>query len=67
MKLFQLRYLNQSDLVVLRRDHAARGDLDALIEAERGSRTHTVEVWDGDRKVARLKKGCVPSRTARPR
>lgn len=66
MKLFHLRYLNRSDAVVLSRTHAARGDLDALIEAERGSITHTVEVWDGDRRVARVKKGCV-SRMARLR
>ena len=65
MKLFELRYLNESDSLVLSRSHAAQSDFDALIEAERGSITHTVEVWEGDRKVARVKKGCVPLRIGR--
>ena len=60
MKLFQLHYLNRSNVVVLNRAHAAKNDLDALAEAERRSFNHTIEVWEGDRKVARIKKGNMP-------
>jgi len=62
MKLFQLHYLNSSDAVVLNRALAAPHDLDAISEAERRSFTHTIEVWDGDRKVARVKKSRVSFR-----
>jgi hypothetical protein len=62
MKLFQLHYLNSSDAVVLNRALAAPHDLDAIREAERRSYTHTIEVWDGDRKVARVRKSSVASR-----
>ena len=60
MKQFQLRYLDKLDFVVLVRKQTAADDLDALAEAERRSVTHTIEVWDGDRKVARVKKGNLP-------
>ena len=60
VKLFQLHYLDRDGAVILKRSHAARHDRDALTEAERVSRTHTVEVWEGGRKVARIKKGQVP-------
>ena len=60
MKQFQLRYLDKLNFVVLVRKQTAADDLDALAEAERRSATHTIEVWDGDRRVARVKKGNVP-------
>lgn len=60
MKLFQLHYLDGSDVMVLKRAHAARNDLDALAEAERQSLNHTIEVWDGERKVARVKRSRLP-------
>jgi hypothetical protein len=60
MKMFQLRFLDRLDFVILTRAQAAMDDLDALAEAERLSVTHTIEVWDGDRRVARVKKGNVP-------
>jgi hypothetical protein len=62
MKLFQLHYLNSSDAVVLNRLHAAQHDLDAISEAERRSSTHTIEVWDGEHMIARVKKSSVAHR-----
>ena len=60
MKQFQLRFLDRLDFVVLVRTTDAPDDLTALIEAERQSATHTIEVWEGTRKVARVKKGNLP-------
>ena len=59
MKLYNLRFLDRLDFVVLTRTFVSADDLAALEEAERMSRTHTIEVWDGERKVARVKKGNV--------
>jgi len=60
MRQFQLRFLDRFDFVVLTRAVSAPDDLDALTEAEKLSVTHTIEVWDGMRKVARVKKGNAP-------
>jgi len=60
MKIFQLRYLSSSGAMVLNRTHAAQHELDAIGEAERRSFNHTIEVWDGERMVARVKKRNAP-------
>lgn len=60
MKYFELRFLDRLDVAVLKRAYMGADDLAALAEAERLSATHTIEVWDGIRKVARVKKGNVP-------
>lgn len=60
MKQFELRFLDRLDVVILMRAYAGADDLAALAEAERQSATHTIEVWDGARRVARVKKGNVP-------
>jgi len=39
------------------KDLMARDDLDALKEAQRLCETHAVEIWQGKRCVARVKKG----------
>lgn len=57
MKNFELRFLDRLDVVILMRPYMGADDLAALAEAERLSLTHTIEVWDGIRKVARVKKG----------
>jgi hypothetical protein len=57
MKFFEFRFLDKLDLVILRRGYKGRDDLAALAEAQRVSATHTIEVWEGLRKVARVKKG----------
>ena len=57
MKQFELRFYDKLDVVILMRAYIGNDDLAALAEAERLSATHTIEVWEGDRKVARVKKG----------
>jgi hypothetical protein len=60
MKQFELRYLDRRGFVILRRIQNAKDDLAALAQAEQHSATHTIEVWDGARKVARVNKGNRP-------
>lgn len=60
MKHFQLRFHDRLNVVVLARAYLGADDLTALAEAEKSSATHTIEVWAGSRKVARVKKGNVP-------
>ncbi|HEY2009501.1 MAG TPA: hypothetical protein VGH23_10960 [Rhizomicrobium sp.] len=60
MKHFELRFLDRLDVVIVMRSYIGADDLAALAEAQRVSATHTIEVWDGIRKVARVKKGNVP-------
>ena len=57
---FELRFLDRLDVPILKRSYSGLDDLAALAEAQRLSVTHTIEVWDGMRKVARVKKGNVP-------
>lgn len=57
MKHFELCFLDRLDVVILSRGYIGPDDLAALSEAERLSATHTIEVWDGARKVARVKRG----------
>jgi len=57
MKHFELHFLDRLNVVILIRTYRGRDDLAALAEAQRVSATHTIEVWEGLRKVARVKKG----------
>jgi hypothetical protein len=59
MKQFELRFLDRLDVVILVRAYMFHDDLGALDEAEKLSITHTIEVWEGSRRVARVKKGNV--------
>lgn len=56
MKPFELRYLDKREFVILRRVQHAADDLAALAHAEQQCLTHTIEVWDGARRVARVTK-----------
>jgi hypothetical protein len=56
MRQFELRFLDRLEVPVVVRAYAAQDDLDALKEAERLCETHTIEVWQGDRRVARVNK-----------
>ena len=60
MRCYELRFLNRSDIVVLRQAYMGPDDIAALNEAKRLSATHTIEVWEADRKIARLKREDVP-------
>lgn len=57
MHHFEIRFHDKLDVAILRRTYIGDDDLAALVEAERLSKTHTIEVWEGIRKVARVKKG----------
>ena len=57
---FEFRFHDKLDIVILTRSYIGADDLAALAEAQRLSATHTIEVWDGIRKVARVKKGNLP-------
>jgi hypothetical protein len=57
MKHFELRFLDKLDVVILMRAYIGGDDLAALSEAEKLSLTHTIEIWEGARKVARVQKG----------
>lgn len=59
MRQFELRFLDKLDVPILMRAYIGGDDLAALAEAKRLSATHTIEVWHGDRKVARVRKGNV--------
>jgi hypothetical protein len=61
MKKFELRFLDKLEVVVLVRTFLASDDLKALVEAQRQCLTHTIEVWEGGRRVARVKKGNIPA------
>jgi hypothetical protein len=60
MQEYKLYFLDRKNVVILAQDFVGRDDLDALDEAERLSKTHTIEVWSGSRKVALVKKGNIP-------
>ena len=60
MKQFELRFLDRLEVPVVVRAYMARDDLAALNEAQRLCITHTIEVWEGPRKVAPVKKGNAP-------
>lgn len=57
MKSYELRYLDRLGVAILTRIFNSNDDRGALAEAERQCLTHTIEVWDGHRMVARVKKG----------
>jgi hypothetical protein len=57
MKQFELRFLDRAESVVRTQMVVVQDDLDALSEAERRAGSYTVEIFDGLRKVARVKKG----------
>ena len=56
MKQFELRFLDGLDRVVLMRAYTGFDDRAALNEAQRLSKTHTIEVWQGRRRVTRLER-----------
>jgi len=61
MKQYELRFLDKLEFPVVVRAYAADDDLKALLEAKRQSATHMIEVWEGSRRVARVKKGDLPA------
>lgn len=62
MKQFQFRFIDKLDFVVHIRARSLMDDFAAFTEAKQLCATHTIEVWDGDRLVTRVKKGNLPPR-----
>ena len=58
MSLYRFRFSMDGELVH-EADHESTNDLDALDAAHAFAAEFDVEVWDGERFVARVKKGAV--------
>jgi hypothetical protein len=57
MHIFELRFHDKLNVAILKRTYIGPDDFAALNEAKKLSATHAIEVWDGHRRVARVKKG----------
>ena len=60
MNQYEIHLLDGLQVPVIVRAYTAPDDLAALDEAERLCKNHDIEVWHGDRRVARVKKGNAP-------
>lgn len=60
MQKYRLKFLDPLNAAVMARDFQGSDDLAALAAAEHACHTHDVEVWQGARRVARVKKGNAP-------
>jgi hypothetical protein len=60
MPVYQMHLWDSAGALVSRLDKVFDDDLDALDDAVSRSDLHEVEVWAGDRRVARVKKGRAP-------
>jgi hypothetical protein len=63
MQHYEIRFLDRLEVLVVVRAYVAGNDLEALDEAERLCKTHIIEVWQGDRRVARVNKLNAPLMT----
>jgi hypothetical protein len=61
MRNFEFRFIDRLGAVVHVTMWAAKDDLRALTEAQRQSGTHAIEIWQGERRVATVKKGNIPA------
>ncbi|HVV26849.1 MAG TPA: hypothetical protein VHC40_02665 [Rhizomicrobium sp.] len=57
MPHYQIRFLDGRNRAVLARDFEGKDDLAALAAAEKLCDMHSIEVWQGERRVARVKQG----------
>ena len=62
MQRYQIHFFDRLNVRFLVREWIGRDDLDALDQARKLSRTHAVEVWEGDRRVARVNRADRPLR-----
>lgn len=60
MRVYRLNALDIAGGILFMRNYRCRDDLEALAEGERICTLHQVEVWEGPRLVARLKRGNAP-------
>ena len=64
MRRYQIHFFDRLNVRFLVRAWIGRDDLDALNQARKLSSTHAVEVWEGDRRVARVNRADRPLRAA---
>lgn len=57
MRTYRIDALDIAGRVLFDREHHCQDDLEALAEGERCSKLHPVEIWEGERLVARVKVG----------
>ena len=57
---YQIHFFDRLNFRVLVRKWSGKDDLDALDEARRLSTTHAIEVWQNDRRVARVNRAGRP-------
>jgi hypothetical protein len=57
MQLYHIHFFDRRNVRFLVRDWSGADDLAALAEAQSLSATHTIEVWQGERRVAHVKRG----------
>src|SRR5258708_38223823 len=55
MQLYHIHFFDRRNVRFLVRDWSGADDLAALAEAQSLSTTHTIEVWQGERRVAHVK------------
>lgn len=60
MRTYRIHSLDIAGRITFARDIACRDDLDALAEGERYCADNALEIWDGARLVARVKRGNAP-------
>lgn len=59
MTLYQFKFVRGDD-TISDTAHCFKDDLDALDEARRRTKEFDVQIWQGDQKVARVKRGNAP-------
>ncbi|MBL6936213.1 MAG: hypothetical protein ISS15_13840 [Alphaproteobacteria bacterium] len=57
---YRFNFLDRRGAVLLREDHRFVDDVTALESAVNLCREHAIEIWDGKRRVAMVKKGHAP-------
>jgi hypothetical protein len=61
MRNFEFRFFDDHGRLAHVTMWAAKDDLRALWEAQRQSVAHSIEIWEGERRVAWVKKGNMPA------
>jgi hypothetical protein len=57
MQHYSIHFFDKMNVRFLVRNWSGSDDLAALAEAQSLSATHTIEVWQGERRVAHVKRG----------
>jgi len=57
MNQYKFYFMDEQGHIFIAQDHVLRDDLDALAAAKNLCSDHAIEVWQGNRQVARVKAG----------